>query len=63
MTSVRKGRCNAEGMFPATIVGMVAVYQYPKHGDYMGTLHHACVLSDRTENSRVQRVHARLWNQ
>ena len=47
MTSVRKGRCNAEGVFPATIVGMVAIYQCPKHGDYMGTLHHACVLSDR----------------
>ena len=45
--SVRKGRCNAEGVFPLTEVDQVAVYQCSMQGSYVGTQKRACVLGEK----------------
>ena len=42
--SVRKGRCNAEGVFPVTEVDKVATYECSMQGSYVGTQTRACVL-------------------
>ena len=42
--SVRKGRCNAEGVFPVTEVDQVATYECSMQGSYVGTQTRACVL-------------------
>ena len=42
--SVRKGRCNAEGVFPVTEVDQVATYECSMQGSYVGTQKRACVL-------------------
>lgn len=44
--SVRKGRCNAEGVFPLTNVGEVAEYPCSMQGSYVGTQKRACVLGE-----------------
>ena len=45
--SVRKGRCNAEGVFPLTDVGEIAEYPCSMQGSYVGTQKRACVLGER----------------
>ena len=42
--SVRKGRCNAEGVFPVTEVDTVATYECSMQGSYVGKQTRACVL-------------------
>ena len=44
--SVRKGRCNAEGVFPLTEVDQVAEYPCSMQGNYVGTQKRACVLGE-----------------
>ena len=44
--SVRKGTCKAEGVFPTTDVGEVAVYDCASGGSYIGTQRRACVLGE-----------------
>ena len=41
---VRKGTCKAEGVFPVTEVGSVAVYECSSQGNYIGTQKCSCVL-------------------
>ena len=41
---IRKGHCNAEGVFPLTEVDEVAVYQCSKQGYYVGSQKRGCVL-------------------
>ena len=41
---VRKGQCLAEGVFPVTNVGEVAVYECSMKGAYVGTQQRACIL-------------------
>ena len=41
---VRKGTCKAEGLFPVTAVGDVAVYECSAQGSYVGTQKRECVL-------------------
>ena len=43
---VRKGRCNAEGVFPLTEVDTVAEYQCSLQGNYIGSQKRACVLGE-----------------
>ena len=43
---VRKGRCNAEGVFPLTEVDQVAVYECSMQGNYVGTQKRSCVLGE-----------------
>ena len=42
--TVRKGRCNAEGFFPVTVVGETAVVKCSQQGHYMGTMRRKCFL-------------------
>ena len=42
--TIRKGRCNAEGFFPVTVVGETAVVKCSQQGHYMGTMHRKCFL-------------------
>ena len=42
--SVRKGQCLAEGLFPSTDVGEVAVYDCAMQGSYVGTQKRSCIL-------------------
>ena len=41
---IRKGQCMAEGVFPVTEVGEIAVYQCALQGSYIGTQRRACIL-------------------
>ena len=43
---VRKGTCVAEGLFPVTDVGEVAVYECSSQGSYVGTQKRSCVLGE-----------------
>ena len=45
--SVRKGRCQPEGVFERTNVGEVAVYECSMQGNYIGTQKRACVLGEK----------------
>ena len=45
--TVRKGRCNAEGFFPATVVGETAIVKCSQQGHYMGTMHRKCFLGEK----------------
>ena len=45
--SVRKGRCNAEGVFPVTEVDEVAVYHCSDQGSFVGTQKRACTLGEK----------------
>ena len=42
--NVRVGQCMAEGVFPVTEVGQVAVYECSLQGSYVGTQKRACIL-------------------
>ena len=44
---VRRGECNAEGVFGRTLVGETAVYECSSQGSYIGTQKRACVLGER----------------
>ena len=44
--SVQKGTCKAEGVFPTTDVGEVAVYDCASGGSYIGTQRRACILGE-----------------
>ena len=41
---IRKGQCMAEGVFPVTEVGELAVYECALQGSYIGTQRRACIL-------------------
>ncbi len=43
---VRKGQCMADGVFPVTVVGEVAVYECSSQGSYIGTQKRTCMLGD-----------------
>lgn len=45
--SVRKGRCNAEGVFPSLDVGEVAEYRCSEKGHSIGVQKRACVLGEK----------------
>ena len=45
--TVRKGRCNAEGFFPMTVVGETAIVKCSQQGHYMGTMHRKCFLGEK----------------
>ena len=44
---VRRGECNAEGVFGRTLVGETAEYKCSSQGSYVGTQKRACVLGER----------------
>ena len=44
--SVQKGTCKAEGIFPTTEVGEVAVYDCALSGSFVGTQKRACILGE-----------------
>ena len=44
---IRKGHCNAEGLFPLTEVDSVATYECSMQGSYVGTQKRACVLGEK----------------
>ena len=55
--SVRKGECKAEGNFPKTNAGEVAVYDCAVAGSYVGTQRRACILGVRDgEWQKIQGV-------
>ncbi|KAM7453057.1 hypothetical protein BLSTO_06200 [Blastocystis sp. subtype 1] len=45
--TVRKGRCQPEGVFERTPVGEIAVYQCSMQGSYVGTQKRACILGKK----------------
>ena len=44
---IRVGRCVAEGVFPTTEVGTVAMYKCSTQGSYVGTQTRGCVLGEK----------------
>ena len=44
---VRRGECNAEGVFGKTLVGETAEYKCSSQGSYIGTQKRACVLGEK----------------
>ena len=44
---IRVGRCVAEGVFPTTEVGTVAMYMCSTQGSYVGTQTRGCVLGEK----------------
>ena len=44
---IRVGRCVAEGVFPTTEVGTVAMYKCSTQGSYVGTQTRVCVLGEK----------------
>ena len=44
---VRRGECNAEGVFGRTLVGETAEYKCSSQGSYIGTQKRACVLGEK----------------